>query len=146
MTHRRIGPKGLALIKQFEGLRLKAYKCPAGVVTIGYGSTGPHVKMGFTITETEAEALLREDLERFERGVVAMAGKITPGQFSALVALAFNIGLGAFGTSTLLKKHLAGDYAVAAEQFSRWTRGGGRILPGLVKRRAAERALYELPA
>lgn len=142
---RRIGPKGLALVKQFEGLKLKSYRCPAGVWTIGYGSTGEHVRPGFTITEPEAEALLREDLDRFERGVVALAGKMTPGQFSSLVAFSFNVGLRAFENSTLLRKHLAGDYAGAAEQFARWARGGGKILPGLVKRRAAERALYELP-
>lgn len=139
---RRIGPKGLALIKRFEGLRLKAYKCPADVPTIGYGSTGPHVRMGMTITEAEAEKLLIDDLDRFERGVVNLAGAMTPSQFSALVAFSFNVGLGAFGTSTLLKKHLAGDHDGAADQFARWSKAGGRTLPGLVTRRAAEAALY----
>lgn len=142
MTERHIGPKGLALIKRSEGLRLKAYRCPAGVVTVGYGSTGDHVSMGMTITELEAEALLRKDLERFEAGVVAMAGKMTPGQFSALVSLSFNIGLEALRKSTLLRKHNAGDYSGAAAQFAVWNRGGGRVLPGLVTRRAAEAALY----
>lgn len=139
---RRIGPQGLALIKRFEGLRLQAYKCPADVPTIGYGSTGPHVRMGMTITEAEAEALLLEDLDRFERGVIGLAKQATPGQFSAMVALAFNIGLGAFGTSTLLKKHLAGDYAEAALQFLRWNRAGSKVLAGLTTRRMAEAALY----
>jgi len=111
-------------------------------VTIGYGSTGPHVKMGFMITETEAEALLREDLDRFERGVVNLAGTMTPGQFSALVAFSFNVGLGAFGSSTLLKKHLAGDHAGAADQFSRWNKAGNKVLAGLTTRRTAERNLY----
>lgn len=146
MTERRIGPKGLDLIKRSEGLRLKAYRCPADVPTIGYGSTGPHVKMGMTITEAEAEALLRKDLERFERGVVEMAGKMTPGQFSALVSFAFNLGLGALKKSTLLKKHLAGDYEGAAREFAKWVNAGGRRLPGLVTRRADEAALYRLPA
>jgi lysozyme len=145
MTERHIGPKGLALIKRSEGLRLKAYRCPAGVATIGYGSTGNHVAMGMTITEAEAEALLRKDLERFERGVVAMAGEMTPGQFSALVSFAFNLGLGALQKSTLLKKHLAGDHAGAAAEFAKWNKAGGRVLPGLVTRRADEADLYRLP-
>lgn len=143
---RRIGPKGLALIKEFEGRRLTAYRDVVGVLTIGYGSTGPHVKPGMTITEAEAEALLRKDLDRFERGVAEMAGEMTPGQFSALVSLAYNVGLGNFASSTLLKLHRAGDYAGAAGQFGRWNKAGGRVLAGLTKRRAAERALYELPA
>lgn len=146
MVERRIGPKGLALIKRSEGLRLKAYRCPAGVPTIGYGSTGPHVKMGMTITEAEAERLLREDLERFEKGVVQMAGMMTPGQFSALVSFAFNVGLGALQKSTLLKKHLAGDYDGAAREFAKWNKAAGKVLPGLVTRRADEAALYRLPA
>lgn len=139
---RRIGPKALQLIKDFEGLRLKAYKCPADVWTIGYGSTGPHVREGFTITEEQAELLLTEDLRRFERGVANMGGEMTQAQFGAMVSLAFNVGLGAFGGSTLLRKHLAGDHEGAAEQFARWNKGGGRVLPGLVKRRAAEAKLY----
>ncbi len=141
-TVRRIGPQGLALIKRFEGLRLNAYKCPADVPTIGYGSTGPHVKMGMCITEAEAERLLLEDLDRFERGVVKAGGTMTPGQFSALVSFAFNLGLGALQGSTLLKKHLAGDYDGAAKEFARWNKAGGRVLPGLVTRRAAEANLY----
>lgn len=142
MTHRRIGPKGLALIKASEGLRLKAYRCPADVPTIGYGSTGPHVRMGMTITEAEADALLRKDLERFERGVAEMSGDMTPGQFSALVSFAFNVGLEALRKSTLLRKHLSGDHAGAAAEFGKWVNAGGKKLPGLVKRRAAEAALY----
>lgn len=143
---RRIGPKALALIKRFEGLELKAYRCPANVVTIGYGSTGPHVRMGMTITEAEAEALLRKDLERFEKGVVDLAGKMTPGQFSALVSFAFNVGLSALKGSTLLRMHLAGDYDGAERQFMRWNRAGNRVLAGLTKRRAAEAELYRIPA
>ncbi len=139
---RRIGPKGLALIKRFEGLRLKAYRCPADVPTIGYGSTGPHVRMGMAITEEEAEKLLQDDLRRFETGVAEMGGEMTPGQFSALVALSFNVGLAALSNSTLLRKHLSGDHQGAADQFLRWNRAGGRVLPGLVTRRAAEAALF----
>lgn len=142
MTHRRIGPKGLALIKASEGLRLKAYLDPVGIPTIGYGSTGPHVAMGKAITHAEADALLRKDLERFERGVSELAGEMTPGQFSALVSFAFNVGLKALEESTLLRLHRAGDFVGAAAQFGRWTKAGGKVLPGLVKRRAAEAALY----
>lgn len=141
---RRIGPKGLALIRQFEGLRLHAYFCPAGIATIGFGSTGPHVKMGMTITEAEANALLLDDLDWFEVGVAKVGGPMTPGQFSALTALAFNIGLDALKHSTLLRLHQEGDYDGAAAQFLRWNRAGSKILPGLTARRAAERALYEL--
>lgn len=144
MTHRRIGPKGLALIRQFEGLALKAYRDPVGILTIGYGSTGPHVHEGMTITPAEADALLRKDLERFERGVAKMAGEMTPGQFSALVAFSFNVGLKALQDSTLLKLHRTGDHAAAAGQFPRWNRAGGKVLKGLTKRRAAERDLYRL--
>lgn len=142
MTPRRIGPKGLALIKASEGLRLKAYLCPAGVPTVGYGSTGPHVHMGMTITNAEADALLRKDLERFEIGVSEMAGEMTPGQYSALVSFAFNLGLGALEDSTLLKMHKAGDFVGAAAQFGRWNKAGGKVLKGLSLRREQEAALY----
>lgn len=139
---RKINAAGLALIKQFEGLRLKAYLCPANVWTVGYGSTGSHVKQGMVITEAEAEALLRDDLERFEAGVDKLAGDATDNQFSAMVSLAFNIGLDAFERSTVLKRHKLGNHMGAANAFLLWNRGGGRILKGLVRRREAERALY----
>jgi lysozyme len=138
----RIGKAGLDLIKASEGLRLQAYRCPADVPTIGYGSTGPHVRMGMTITEAEAEALLKKDLDRFERGVTELVGPTTQGRFDALVSLAFNIGLGALGKSTLIRKHKSGDFDGAAAQFPLWNKGGGRVLPGLVTRRAAEAKLY----
>jgi len=137
-----ISGKGLDLIKSFEGFRATAYICPAGVLTIGYGSTGPHAKKGMTITEAQGEELLRKDVARFERGVSALVGETTQGRFDALVSFAFNIGLGALESSTLLKKHKAGDYAGAAEQFARWNKGGGKVLPGLTRRRAAETDLY----
>lgn len=143
---RQIGPKGLTLIKSSEGLRLTAYRCPANVPTIGYGSTGPHVHMGMTITEAEAEALLRKDLERFELGVTEMAGEMTPGQFSALVSFAFNLGLSALKGSTLLRMHKEGDFVGAAGQFARWNKAGGRVLAGLSRRRESEAALYRMAA
>src|SRR6476661_9330104 len=118
----KISDKGLALIKASEGLRLTAYRCPAGVLTLGYGSTGPHVKQGMVITEAEAEDLLRKDVARFEDGVSHIVGTCTQGQFDALVSFAFNLGIGALMSSTLLKRHKAKDYKGAAEQFLRWNR------------------------
>jgi lysozyme len=138
----RINEKGRAIVKRFEGLRLTAYRCPAGVLTIGYGSTGPHVKQGMCITEAEAEELLRKDLKRFEDGVWQIAGAATGNQFSAMVSLAFNIGLGAFATSTLVKRHKLGNHIGAANAFLSWKMAGGRVLTGLIRRREAERKLY----
>lgn len=137
-----IGPKGLALIKRWEGLKLTAYLCPAKVWTVGYGSTGKHVKPGMTITEPEAEALLRKDLARFEQKVSTLAKHPTQEQFDAMVALAFNIGEDGFARSSVLKAHNAGDFVRAAQAFGMWVRGGGRTLKGLVNRRADEAALY----
>ena len=133
---------GLDLLRRFEGLRLRAYRCPAGVWTIGYGHSGPDVRAGLRIEDEEAERLLRADVARFEEGVRAIAGACTQGQFDALVSFAFNLGLGALMSSTLLRKHRAGDAEGAAAEFGRWVHGGGRRLPGLVRRRAAEAALY----
>lgn len=142
---RQINRAGWELVRQFEGCKLKAYICPAGVLTIGYGSTGPHVKPGMVITAEQADELLRSDLRRFEDYVADHCGKTTDNQFSALVSFAFNVGEGALAKSTLRKLHLAGDYAGAQAQFARWTRGGGKILPGLVRRREAEAKLYGAP-
>ncbi len=141
-TTKQIGAKGLALIKSFEGLRLNAYRCPADVVTIGYGSTGPHLKMGMTITEAQADKLLQDDLDRFEACVARNAPDATQNEFDAMVSLAFNIGTGAFEKSTLLRKFKAGDKAGAAVGFDAWVNAGGQKLAGLVRRRAAERALF----
>lgn len=141
--HRRISQAGLDLIKQFEGLRLKSYLCPASVWTIGYGSTGPHVRQGMVISAPEAEALLRKDVGRFERAVEAMVKvTITQPQFDALVSFAFNVGTGALKSSTLLRKLNLGDYRGAADQLLRWNKAGKTVLPGLTKRRKAERALF----
>lgn len=139
---RAIGSAGLALIKAFEGLRLTAYLCPARVWTIGYGSTGPHVRPGLTITEPEAEDLLERDLDRFEDAVDRAAPDATTWQFDAMVSLAFNIGIGAFGKSSVLRLHKAGEFRRAAEAFGMWVKADGRTLPGLVRRRAAEAELY----
>lgn len=142
---RTINKAGLDLVRNFEGLRLKAYLCPAKVWTIGYGSTGPHVKPGMTITEDQATDLLLKDLARFERHVAEHCGQATENQYSAMVSFSFNVGSGAFEESTLLRLHRAGKYGAASEQFARWNKGGGKVLAGLTKRRAAEAALYSKP-
>lgn len=141
---RQIGADGLALIQQFEGLRLDAYLCPAGVWTIGYGSTGPHVKPGMKITKDRAIQLLDADLDRFEEAVNKLAPKATQNQFDAMVALAFNIGIGAFSRSSVLRYHTQGDQKRAAGAFMLFVKAGGKVLQGLVNRRNAERKLYQL--
>ncbi|MFP5338162.1 MAG: lysozyme [Gammaproteobacteria bacterium] len=135
--------KGLDLIKSFEGLRLSAYKCPADVWTIGYGTTAG-VKPGQTITKERAEELLRDDVKRFEGQVLRLVKvPLTQGQHDALVSFVYNLGAGNLSNSTLLRLLNAGDYAGAAAQFNRWNKAGGKVLSGLVRRRAAERALFE---
>lgn len=143
---RRINAAGLALIKEFEGCRLQAYRDPVGIWTVGYGSTGAHVKPGLTLTEAQCEALLQEDLARFEQAVERAAPKATDNQFAAMVALAFNIGITGFGNSTVLRKHRAGDHKGAADAFKMWNKAGGRVLAGLTRRRAAEADLYRRAA
>lgn len=139
----QISKDGIDLIKQFEGLYLKAYRCPAGVPTIGYGHTAG-VAVGQTITQQQADDYLRRDVRQFERAVARLVTvPLTQGQFDALVSFAFNLGEGALAQSTLLRLLNAGDYAGAAAQFDRWVYASGKKLSGLVKRRAAERALFE---
>lgn len=139
-----IAAAALAIIQASEGLRLEAYQCPAGRWTIGYGHTGD-VTEGMTITEHQAEVVLALDLERFEAAVDRLAPGANANQRGALVSLAFNIGVKAFEGSWVLRAHRAGDHAGAASGFGRWIHAGGKVLPGLVKRRAAEAALYLEP-
>lgn len=135
---------GLALIKTYEGLRLAAYRCPAGIPTIGYGHTGKDVRIGMRIDEATADALLVQDATRFSAGVAELVSlPLSGNRFSALVSFAFNVGLGRLAGSTLLARLNGGDMAGAASQFDRWTRAAGSVLPGLVARRAAERTLFE---
>jgi lysozyme len=144
MANYKIGKKGLDLIKSFEGLRLTSYLCAANVITIGYGSTGKHVKKGMVITEDYANRLLLEDVSRFEKAVNKMVtSKINQNMFDALVSFAFNLGEGALQKSTLLKKVNANpeDKAIALE-FAKWNKAGGKVLNGLVRRREAESKLY----
>ncbi len=139
----KISKAGLELIKKSEGCRLAAYKDPIGIVTIGYGHVSSSVKLGQVITQHQADEILASDLERFEAGVDRLCPGLSPGQFSALVSFAFNLGLTAFANSTLRKKVLKNDFAGAALEFGKWVKAGGKVLPGLVTRRAAERALFE---
>lgn len=130
------------LIKRFEGLRLEAYLCQAGVWTIGYGHTGD-VKKGDKITLETAEKLLRADLRRFEAAVDSLvAVKLSEGQREALISFTYNVGIGAFKRSTLLRLLNSGDYKGASKQFMRWIKAGGKVSKGLIKRRAAEQRLF----
>ena len=139
--------EGLALIRRFEGFRAHAYKCPAGVWTIGYGHTEgagpPAVVNGMTISEAEAERLLAADAGTFAKGVAAsLTRPLSDTQFSALVSFAYNAGLGNFRKSSVRAAVNAGDLAAVPRRLQLWVKGGGRVLPGLVTRRAAEAALF----
>jgi len=139
----KISQKGLDTIKAFEGLKLKAYYDSVGVLTIGFGSTGPHVKPGMVITAKQAEDLLRDDVTRFEACVSKQVSvPLSQTQFDALVSFAFNLGCGNLASSTLLKKLNAKDYTGASLEFTKWNRAGGKVLAGLTRRREAEKALF----
>lgn len=149
---RSIGPQGLALIRQFEGcarLRrdgmVEAYPDPGTggePWTIGWGATGPGIGPGSVWTQQQCDARLESDVARHARDVAFALGDAptTQVQFDAMVSFHYNTG--AIARSTLLRRHLAGDYRAAAEEFARWNRAGGRVLKGLVRRRAAEAHLY----
>lgn len=138
-----VSQKGLDLIKSFEGCQLTAYRDPVGILTIGYGHTGPDVTEGQVITQEQADALLAGDVSSTAKGVEdSLWRPVSQFQFDALCSFAYNVGLGAFKQSTLLRFVDAGNYQAAADQFSLWVHAGSEILPGLVRRRAAERALF----
>lgn len=138
---------GLQLIEHFEGLRTTAYRCPAGVWTIGIGHTSG-VKQGTTCSVEQAREWLRSDVAHAERCVndAVRGTRLNQAQFDALVSFVFNLGCGAFLRSTMLKLLNAGKVADVGPQFARWTRAGSRVLDGLVRRRAAERKLFETGA
>lgn len=147
MTERRVGPKARALIKSFEGCRLKAYPDPGtggDPWTIGWGATGPGIAKGVTWTQQQCDARFDEDIQKFGAQVSKLLGEAptTPAQFGALTSLAYNIGLGNLKTSSLLRLHKEGAYAAAEGQFSRWNKAAGKVLAGLSRRRSAEAALY----
>lgn len=138
----KISKAGLDLIKSFEGLRLEPYYCSSQVLTIGYGSTGPHVKEGMKITEAQAEELLLKDVARFEDAVNRLITvPLKQEQFDALISFAFNCGASALEESTLRRRLNNGEdpNTVAKEELKRWTNGG---LAGLVRRRKAETDLF----
>lgn len=134
-------------IKRFEGCRLSAYPDPGtggDPWTIGWGTTGPDIHRGLVWTQAQADARLALDVTRFADKVEAMVKEFptTQGQFDAMVSFAYNAGINALKGSTLFKLHMAGDYGGAAREFGKWVHAGGRVLPGLVKRREAEADLY----
>ena len=142
-----VSPAGLALIERFEGFVPDWYDDPVGVRTIGFGWTGP-LPAGTAppLSLGDARRLLRETVEGYADAVrAAVAVPLSQGQFDALVSFTYNLGPGALRRSTLLRRVNAGE-PDAAEEFDRWTFAGGRRLPGLVRRRAAERALFEASA
>ena len=155
----KISKAGIDLIKHFEGVRLKPYKCPAQLWTVGVGHVLYHDQHYLSIdgrrhfplkpehkrsfTEAEVNELLRNDIALFESGVERLCGRSLPQcQFDALVSFAFNLGIGALQRSTLRMKLTRGDIRGAADQFLRFCRAGGKILPGLQRRRVAERAMF----
>ena len=146
---RPVNQAGVDLVKSFEGLKLEAYRCPAGVWTIGYGHTGSDVKPGLKTNEQEAEHLLQEDLNHAGIGVEKLVKvPLTDNQFAALVSFAFNAGLASLAASTLLKRLNAGDYHAVPAELGKWVKATDPrtkqkvTLPGLVKRRAAEGVLW----
>ncbi len=155
---RQINTAGFELLKQWEGKVLFAYDDfdpPAnrrrikagdkvhGTLTIGHGHTGPDVKPGMTITEGQADELFRQDLAEFTPAVErAVKVPLTDNQFAALVCFAFNVGIGNFQKSTLLKRLNAGDYDAVPVELMKWTKSKGRKLAGLVNRRSAEAGLW----
>lgn len=133
---------GLALVKDFEGFRARAYLDAVGVPTIGYGFT-KGVQMGDLITQEQADQRLLDELNDFEGEVAYLLKEpATDNQSAAMTSLAYNVGVGAFRGSTVLREHNAGNFRAAADAFRLWNKAGGRILSGLVARREAERALY----
>lgn len=139
---RRINAAGLELIKTYEGLALRSYRCAAGRWTVGYGHTATALP-GQEIDEHKADELLQADLRGFEKAVAELVQvPLNDNQFAALVSLAFNIGVAALARSTLIKLLNAGDLDKVPAEFLRWTKVGTLELPGLVRRRTAEAQLW----
>ena len=141
----------IAVIKKFEGLRLKAYKCPAGVYTIGYGHT-ENVCADSEISELMADQILRKDLQKFEQAINDLDLPLLQCEFDALVSFIFNVGIGNFNKSTLKKLLLQKKFFYAAKEFDKWVFAGGKKLwvfaggkklPGLQSRRTKERKIFE---
>ena len=148
----KLSTRGLDLIKDFEGYHRALpdgscvpYRCPAGVLTIGFGCT-EGVKEGMRWTRADAEARLMTELAKHEDAVGRMTTvELTQNQFDALVSFSYNLGIGALKKSTLMRKVNAGDFDGAGQEFARWSRAAGKVLPGLVARRGRESALFLEP-
>lgn len=155
----KVSDKLIEMIKHDEGVKTRPYQCPALLWTVGVGHVidPNHAKVPFaqrknlpipegwdrTLTMDEVNAILKQDLARFEAGVMRLCPKgKSQGQFDALVSFSFNVGLGNLQNSTLRMKHNREDYEGAAEEFLKWNKAGGKVLKGLDKRRKGERALY----
>jgi lysozyme len=133
-----------SIIKKWEGLRLKSYRCSAGVLTIGFGHTGPDVIEGMEIDLDEADAMLWSDMwEASDCIDTYVEVPISDQQKAALISFVFNLGCGNFRNSSMLRLLNSSQYEAAAQQFNRWTKAAGKELPGLVARRADERGLFE---
>jgi lysozyme len=138
----KASPRALALIEEFEGFRAEAYRDPVGIWTIGYGFTDG-VRPGGTISRAEADRRLRDELHDYEAGVfVATRSRVTQAQFDALVSFAWNVGIKGMAGSSVIKAHVRGDHQAAARAFALWNKAGGKVWPGLTRRRAAEAAMY----
>lgn len=131
------------LVQKYEGTVLRSYHDPVGIVTACTGHTGPELKMGQTYTRQQCEEMLYKDLAKHADALACVSQPLTDGQRAAFVSFAFNVGEGAFCGSTLVRKANAGDIAGACAELSRWIYAKGKQLPGLIKRRAAERQLCE---
>jgi lysozyme len=143
----KVNDRGLALIRKFEGLRTRAYRDAAGIWTIGYGHTSmagpPRVGRGTRISRADAAAILARDVASFAQGVaVLLKVPLSDAQFSALVSFAYNVGLDNFRKSSVLRAVNSGDFAAVPRRLSLWVKARGKVLPGLVNRRAAEAALF----
>ena len=155
----KVSDKALKAIIHHEGVRYKPYLCPAGLWTVGVGhvlypkqgllpvaersSIGLRVEDFRQFTKDEVDAILKKDLQRFERGVLRYCpNSLTQGQFDALVSFSFNVGLGTLQRSTLRQKHNRGEFDGAAAEFMKYTKGGGKVLKGLVNRRKDEMKIY----
>jgi lysozyme len=142
-SNMQISQEGLALIKKFEGCELEAYKCPAGVWTIGYGHT-KDVKEGDKINKDEANYLLQEEMIEFESYIDDMVEvELNQSQYDALCAWVYNLGPSNLGSSTLLKVLNEGKYEEVPQQIKRWNKANGEVLTGLIRRREAEALLFQ---
>ncbi|WWW11143.1 lysozyme [Arcobacter cryaerophilus gv. pseudocryaerophilus] len=144
----KVSSKGLELIKEFEGFSSVAYLCSAKKATIGYGNTfwedGTPVKIGDQISKERAETLLKHVVDNFSVAVeVDIKIEVSQNQFDAMVSLAYNIGLGAFKNSTLLRQLNRGNFVGASQEFLRWDKSNGKPLLGLTRRREREKLLFE---